>query len=123
MNIFQSGEGIGKSGSFFFYTQDKKYVVKTTRRNEKAIVLGMLDEMVKHIESTNNESFLVRIYGIFTVKTSVFGAVDIILMQNTLSHHDSKKPFMMFDLKGSLVNRTVKFKGKEKQWWLKNIHN
>ena len=75
MNIFQSGEGIGKSGSFFFYTQDKKYVVKTTRRNEKAIVLGMLDEMVKHIENTNNESFLVRIYGIFTVKTSIFGTL------------------------------------------------
>ena len=45
----------------------------------------MLDEMVEHITQTNNESFLVRIYGIFTVKSNVFGAVDIILMQNTLS--------------------------------------
>tara|TARA_B110000285_G_C14527224_1_gene339186 strand:+ start:145 stop:396 length:252 start_codon:yes stop_codon:yes gene_type:complete len=83
--------------------------VKTTRRNEKSIILGMLDEMVEHITQTNNESFLVRIYGIFTVKSNVFGAVDIILMQNTLSRQDSEKPFMMFDLKGSLVNRTVKF--------------
>ena len=35
MSIFQSGEGIGQSGSFFFYTKDQKFVIKTMRRNEK----------------------------------------------------------------------------------------
>ena len=75
----------------------------------------MLDDMIKHYTETENKSFLVRVYGIFTVTTNVFSPVDIILMENTLSSHKSSNPFMLFDLKGSRVNRTVKFK---KQWWL-----
>ena len=71
----------------------------------------MLDDMIDHITMTKNQSFLVRIYGIFTIETSVFGSVDIILMENSLKSRRPHNDFMAFDLKGSLVNRKVKFKG------------
>lgn len=32
----------GRSGSFFFFSQDKRFIVKTMTQNEKKILLGML---------------------------------------------------------------------------------
>ena len=74
------------------------------RGNETKVLLGILDDMIKHFNDTNNQSFLVRIYGVFTIQTDVFGTVDILLMENTLKRK-YKNPFVTFDLKGSLVNR------------------
>ena len=34
-NIFTSGQGAGKSGSFFFFSNDRKFIIKTMRGNEK----------------------------------------------------------------------------------------
>ena len=49
----------------------------------------MLDDMIAHFKQTSNNSCLVRIYGIFTIDTSVFDPVDIILMENTLKSRKS----------------------------------
>ncbi len=46
--IFKSGEGMGKSGSFFFFSDDRRFVIKTTRRDEKKILINMLDDMISH---------------------------------------------------------------------------
>ena len=61
---------------------------------------------------------MVRIYGLFTIDTNVFGKVDIIIMENTLKNRHKTHPLITFDLKGSLIHRNVKFSGKEKKWWL-----
>ena len=81
-SIFKSGEGMGKSGSFFFFSKDQKFVIKTMRRDEKKILIDMLDDMIDHF-SIYEKSLLVRIYGIYTLKTKIFGSVDLILMENT----------------------------------------
>jgi 1-phosphatidylinositol-4-phosphate 5-kinase len=81
-SIFKSGEGMGKSGSFFFFSKDQKFVIKTLRRDEKKILMDMLDDMIDHIKESP-QSLLVRIYGIYTLKTKIFGTVDLILMENT----------------------------------------
>ena len=47
-NIFKSGQGAGKSGSFFFFSNDNNYIIKTMRGNEKKVLLNMLDDMIKH---------------------------------------------------------------------------
>ena len=65
----------------------------------------MLDDYIDHIEKTNNKSLLARIYGIFTVKTNYFDPLDIIVMQNTSLLESKSNPKMIFDLKGSTVNR------------------
>ena len=44
--MFQSGEGSGRSGSFFFTTQDKKFMIKTLRGEEKDVILKSLDAYI-----------------------------------------------------------------------------
>ena len=84
-NVFKAGEGVGQSGSFFFFSKDNKLLIKTMRGSEKKVLLGMLDDLIGHFKKTDNSSILARIYGLFTIKTNVFKSVDVIIMQNTLS--------------------------------------
>lgn len=81
--VFKSGEGAGLSGSFFFYSCDSRFIIKTLRGDEKLIMINMLDDYIDHIKKTNNQSLLVRIYGIFTINTNRFAPIDLIVMQNT----------------------------------------
>ena len=65
--VFKAGEGAGKSGSFFFFSHDNRFLIKTLQGGEKKLFLGMLDDYIKHIEETENKSLLARIYGVFTI--------------------------------------------------------
>jgi 1-phosphatidylinositol-4-phosphate 5-kinase len=78
--VFRAGEGAGKSGSFFFFSNDNRFLIKTLKGREKKILIDFLDDYIDHIEKTNNKSLLARIYGIFTVKTNYFDPLDIIVM-------------------------------------------
>ena len=79
--FFTSGLGEGKSGSFFFNTWDNKFIIKTTRRQEKDIILNMIDDLIFHFKiRTNNKSLLSRIYGVFTIKTNLFNDITVIMM-------------------------------------------
>ena len=75
------------------------------RGTEKAVLLNILDDLIKHFELTGNKSLLARIYGMFTIKTNVFHSVDVIIMENTTRMLNAKNPKMTFDLKGSSNNR------------------
>jgi Phosphatidylinositol-4-phosphate 5-kinase len=33
--VFKAGQGAGKSGSFFFFSHDNKFIIKTLKGNEK----------------------------------------------------------------------------------------
>jgi len=112
-SIFKSGEGAGSSGSFFFFSRDKKLIIKTLKDSERDVLIGengILDDYINHIKKTNNKSFLARIYGIFTIKSNYYGNVNIIIMQNTANLFNKKNKSYSFDLKGSLVGRRVKCK-------------
>ena len=78
----------------------------------------MLSDYLKHIEK-HPDSLLARIYGLYTIKTSVFGALSIIILQNISQPYDKANSRMIFDLKGSTVNRKVKF---ESKFWLEGRH-
>ena len=40
--VFSAGEGQGKSGSFFFFSHDKQFIIKTMRQNELKALMAML---------------------------------------------------------------------------------
>jgi hypothetical protein len=107
--VFKAGEGAGQSGSFFFFSHDNRFLIKTLRGSEKQTMLDILDDYIDHIRATSNKSLLARIYGIFTVKTNYFDPLDIIVMQNTVVLEDKKNQKITFDLKGSTVNRKINF--------------
>ena len=44
--VFQAGEGKGKSNSFFFFSYDNKFIIKTLQGEEKKNLIGMLDEYI-----------------------------------------------------------------------------
>ena len=50
------------------------------------LLLNMMDDMIEHFKM--NKSLLVRIYGMFTIKTKVFGSIDLVLMENTFKNRN-----------------------------------
>ena len=78
--VFKAGEGSGQSGSFFFFSNDKRFIIKTLRGKEKRNLINMLDDMIQHFRDTDNKSFLAKIYALYTIKTNVFRPLDIIIM-------------------------------------------
>ena len=86
-------------------------MIKTLRGNEKSMLLELVDDYVKHVEDTQNQSLLARVYGVYTIKSKLLDKVDVMVMQNTAKLVRTVKNGlkMDFDLKGSLVSRKVKF--------------
>jgi 1-phosphatidylinositol-4-phosphate 5-kinase len=104
--IFKAGEGAGRSGSFFFFSHDDKFVVKTVTISELKIVKKIMPMYSEYLKR-NPDSLLGKILGLFTVATSKFSPVHIILMENTVRLKDPKELKFKFDLKGSTVDRVV----------------
>lgn len=107
--IFKAGEGAGRSGSFFFFSHDRKFVIKTMTTGELTLVKKMLNDYAGYLEK-HPDSLLSKILGIFTVEASSFSKVHIMLMENTVRLKDPKRIKYVFDLKGSTVDRLVKGK-------------
>lgn len=82
-SVFRAGEGTGRSGSFFFFSYDRKFIIKTLQGKEKDVLVEMLEGFVNHLKSTNGNTLLAKVYGLYTIKTNVFDPLDIMLMQNT----------------------------------------
>lgn len=104
-NARKAGESTGKSGSFFFFTKDRKFCVKTMFNEELDVFMLKLNHYFEHLEE-NKDSLLGRIYGIFQVRMKGVVPVNFILMANTVKIHQ-KEGLKTYDLKGSLVNRRV----------------
>lgn len=66
-NKSQNTNDGGKSGSFFFFTEDKKFLVKTMPKNERILYLKMVPQFYEHFKA-NGKSMLAKIYGIYTVR-------------------------------------------------------
>jgi 1-phosphatidylinositol-4-phosphate 5-kinase len=67
-NVFKAGEASGASGSFFFFSADKRFIVKTMNENEKKFFLDKVARPYFEHMKKNPNSLLARIYGVYTVK-------------------------------------------------------
>ena len=104
--IDKMGESKGKSGSFFFYSHDRKFIIKTINNEEKETMDEILMDYYNYIEK-HESSLITKIYGIYTVVIKNASSVNIILMQNLFGCspiHIQR----MFDLKGSTSQRKTK---------------
>jgi 1-phosphatidylinositol-4-phosphate 5-kinase len=106
-SIFKSGQGSGRSGSFFFFSADKKLIIKSMRGSEKRTLLGMLDSLVMHFEA-NKDSLINKVFGVFRVQTKFYASMDFIVLQNVSRDINPSSMKLTFDLKGSTVHREVK---------------
>ena len=97
----------GKSGSFFYFTSDTRFMVKTISKSEHLLLRSILKDYYKYLE-THPDSMLCRILGCHQMrfgKHSKVGAEKMyfIVMQNCFV--TDMEMDMRFDLKGSWVGR------------------
>lgn len=121
--VFKAGQGAGASGSFFFFSSDNKYIIKTINSQEKKVLFGMLDKMIEYFKECDNFSLLARIYGVFTLKTNIFSPLDVIVMQNTIKMKNLRNQRIIFDLKGSTIKRYVNLPKDEKFFWKSSLNH
>lgn len=97
----------GGSGSFFFFTHDRKYIVKTVSNSERQQLEEVLEAYRGHL-SQNPDSLLCRLYGLYGIRISEEQQYFyFVVMNNVFSTELSLPIHRVYDLKGSWVNRTV----------------
>jgi 1-phosphatidylinositol-4-phosphate 5-kinase len=102
----------GKSGSFFYYTSDGNFMLKTIRKNEFKIMKGMLRAYYDHITDVNPDSLISRIFGLHKVifyrkKNKLSKKIYLCIMNNIFN--TPNKINIRYDLKGSTQGRSTKF--------------
>mmetsp|Transcript_23038 Transcript_23038/g.38584 ORF Transcript_23038/g.38584 Transcript_23038/m.38584 type:complete len:705 (-) Transcript_23038:220-2334(-) len=94
-----------KSGQFFFYSHDGRYMIKTQSKEECILLRQIMPRYVEHLHECP-DSLLVRFYGMHRVKFKSGKKIYFVIMSsvfNTDKHIDIK-----YDLKGSLAGRITK---------------
>ena len=61
-----AGESTGKSGSFFFFSYDRRFIIKTMFQEELELFLEHIVDYLKHLEE-NPDSLLARYYGVYQI--------------------------------------------------------
>lgn len=67
-NMLKIKESAGKSGSFFFFSYDKKFIIKTVKEHELETMLGNFMESYYNHVLNNPETLLTKIYGLYTIE-------------------------------------------------------
>lgn len=94
----------GRSNSFFIFSPDKKFILKTINDQEAQVLLKMLPSLHRYF-SANPHSLITRFYGCHAVKVSHGELVHVVVMGNVFS--SPMKIHECYDLKGSWVNRSA----------------
>ncbi|KAI6651750.1 hypothetical protein LOD99_4998 [Oopsacas minuta] len=99
----------GKSGSFFFFSYDKKYIVKTINTVELNFMIRNLDPYYRYLKDNPN-SLLTRYYGLVKLRfMSEQEFIMVVIMENVFYLEEGLILKERYDLKGSVTNRqTVK---------------
>eukprot|EP00357_Protocruzia_adherens_P011736 CAMPEP_0114974466 /NCGR_PEP_ID=MMETSP0216-20121206/1535_1 /TAXON_ID=223996 /ORGANISM="Protocruzia adherens, Strain Boccale" /LENGTH=470 /DNA_ID=CAMNT_0002335091 /DNA_START=929 /DNA_END=2341 /DNA_ORIENTATION=- len=112
-------EGAGKSGSFFLFTSDMKFILKVVTDSEvngflritkkaQASFLDDFDTYFDYLEK-NRDSLLAKVLGIYRIRHAFYGSkVYILLMENIQTPLGAYSGLQRtYDLKGSTFDRTT----------------
>ncbi|PGH12282.1 hypothetical protein AJ80_06796 [Polytolypa hystricis UAMH7299] len=92
----------GKSGSFFYFSRDYKYIIKTIHHAEHKLLRRILRDYYQHIENNPN-TLISQFYGLHRVKIAYGRKIHFVVMNNLFPPH--RDIHQMFDLKGSTIGR------------------
>ncbi|KAG8656640.1 hypothetical protein MANES_04G159100v8 [Manihot esculenta] len=95
----------GKSGSFFYLTNDDRYMIKTMKKAEVKVLLRMLPAYYNHVRAFEN-TLVTKFYGLHCVKLAGPNQkkVRFVIMGNLFCEHSIHR---RYDLKGSSHGRTT----------------
>ncbi|KAK6938457.1 MORN motif [Dillenia turbinata] len=94
----------GKSGSFFYLTQDDRFMIKTVKKSEVKVLIRMLPSYYQHVCRYEN-SLVTKFYGVHCVKPVGGVKTRFIVMGNLFC--STYRIHRRFDLKGSSYGRTT----------------
>ncbi|KAI9287015.1 hypothetical protein BC943DRAFT_320493 [Umbelopsis sp. AD052] len=94
----------GKSGSFFYYSRDYRFIIKTISHTEHKFMRSILKEYHEHVNSHPN-TLLCRYYGLHRVKLPRGRKIHFVVMANVFP--PNKDVHETFDLKGSKYGRLL----------------
>lgn len=94
----------GKSKSFFYYSRDYRYIIKTVHHVEHRFMRKILPRYFQYIKDNPN-TLLTRIYGLHRVKIPYSSKIHFVVMANLFS--PDKDIHESYDLKGSTLGRRV----------------
>jgi 1-phosphatidylinositol-4-phosphate 5-kinase len=92
----------GKSGSFFYFSRDYKYIIKTIHHAEHKFLRKILRDYYQHVKDNPN-TLLSQFYGLHRVKMPYGRKIHFVVMNNLFPPH--RDIHQTFDLKGSTVGR------------------
>ncbi|KAJ3193844.1 Phosphatidylinositol-4-phosphate 5-kinase, partial [Entophlyctis luteolus] len=95
----------GKSGSFFYFSQDYRFIIKTISKAEHKFFRRILNSYADHVR-TNPNTLLSRILGLHRVKLVGGQKIRFVVMGNV--YPANRDIHESYDLKGSLVGRIVR---------------
>lgn len=94
----------GKSGSFFYFSRDYKYIIKTIHHSEHKYLRKILKDYYEHVKADPN-TLLSQFYGLHRVKLPYGRKVHFVIMNNLFPPH--RDIHQTFDLKGSTIGRDL----------------
>lgn len=92
----------GKSGSFFYFSRDYKYIIKTIHHAEHKFLRKILKDYYQHVIDNPN-TLLSQFYGLHRVKMPYGKKIHFVVMNNLFPPH--RDIHQTFDLKGSTIGR------------------
>lgn len=100
----------GKSGSFFYYSADGRFTLKTIHRAEFHFLKKILKNYYEYI-SANPQTLIVKFFGLHKIRFKFskklrWKKIYIIIMSNVF--HTSKEIHERYDIKGSSYKRFTK---------------
>lgn len=101
----------GKSGSFFYFSRDYRFIIKTIHHSEHKQLRRFLRDYYNHVKANPN-TLISQFYGLHRVKLPFGRKIHFIVMNNLFPPH--RDIHRTFDLKGSTLGRRYKPDGKEK---------
>lgn len=118
----------GKSGSFFYFSRDYKYIIKTIHHSEQRCLRKILKEYYHHARANPN-TLLSQFYGLHRVKLPYGRKIHFVVMNNLFPPH--RDIHTTFDLKGSTIGRELpeavleinpRATMKDLNWLRRNLH-
>lgn len=92
----------GKSGSFFYFSRDYRFIIKTIRHGEHKFLRRILKDYHEHVKA-NPHTLLSRFYGLHRVKLPHGRKIHFVIMNNLFPPH--RDIHETYDLKGSSFGR------------------
>lgn len=95
----------GRSDSFFYFTPDRRFLVKTISRDEHDVLIEILDQYAQYMKA-NPDSLIIRVFGAYSIRM-YGGLVYFAVFANVFEAPEGYKLHARYDLKGSTINRST----------------